>query len=155
MLKCFILPRNTGSLAIEIAAWLFTDNCGIFLFHLQACHRFSNPKNLIQQQQLHIRFYYGLGYDFLILGTPWKNPRIKVKTIPYSSFYIIIRSNPIAFRIAMKNEFFNLLEPYSKINHALNISKNSFCYFEMNFTSTIHIPSQQTNCVHNAWLGWN
>jgi hypothetical protein len=25
----------------------------------------------------------------------------------------------------------------------------------MNFTSTIHIPSQQTNCVHNAWLGWN
>jgi hypothetical protein len=25
----------------------------------------------------------------------------------------------------------------------------------MNFTSTIHIPSQQTNWVHNAWLGWN
>ena len=61
--------------------------CAFLLLHKQVSHQFPDPKSLIHNNNSNyiFCFYYGLSYDFLLFGTPWKNSRTKAETITWST----------------------------------------------------------------------
>ena len=124
--------------------------CAFLLLHKQVSHQFPDPKSLIHNNSSSyiFCFYYGLSYDFLLFGTPWKNSRTKAKTITWGTSHVISTTYPITIWITMESKVLNLTKPQTIVNCTLDISNNSFCYLKVNFTSTsMYLESKLTTFI--------